>query len=99
MILGSFLSGGLHPTPIAAAQGSTLGLSFYVLLAPIALWVGFTLLAVRALLAVPRRLTSPDRSASLPSWSGAALRWLVAGRHEPASRPSWARSPSPSGPR
>ncbi len=72
----NLLAGGLRPTPIAAAQGSTLGLSFYVLLAPIALWVGVTLLAVRVLLALSRRSTRPDRAGPLPSWRRASLRWL-----------------------
>jgi putative ABC transport system permease protein len=69
-------SGGLRLTPIAASQGSTLGLSFYVLLAPIALWIGMTLLSVRILLASSRRWTRPDRARPLPSWRGAGLRWL-----------------------
>lgn len=69
-------TGGLRPTPIAATQGSTLGLSFYVLLAPIALWVGMTLLAIRVLLAASRRWTRPDRARPLSSWRAASLRWL-----------------------
>jgi putative ABC transport system permease protein len=69
-------TGGLRPTPIAISQGSTLGLSFYVLLAPIALWIGITLFAVRLLLAASRRWTRPDRARPLPSWRAAGLRWL-----------------------
>jgi putative ABC transport system permease protein len=69
-------SGGLHQNPIAPASGSTLGLSFYVLLAPIALWIGLTLLAARLMLAGFRRWTRPDRSLPLHSWRGAGLRWL-----------------------
>jgi putative ABC transport system permease protein len=69
-------SGGLRPTPIAASQGSTLSLSFYVLLAPIALWIGATLLAVRLLLVASRRWTRPERARPLSSWRGAGLRWL-----------------------
>jgi putative ABC transport system permease protein len=77
VILGvNLLSGGLRPSPVAASQAATLGLSFYVLLAPIALWVGLTLLAVRLLLAWSRRRTSLGRGGSLPSWPAAALRWL-----------------------
>jgi putative ABC transport system permease protein len=72
----NLLSGGLRMTPIEAAQGSTLALSFYVLLAPIALWIGMTLFAVRLLLAASRRWTSPEHARPLPSWRGAALRWL-----------------------
>ncbi len=71
-----FLSGGLKPSPIGAAQTATLALSFYVLLAPLALWIGATLLATRALLAWSRCRTRPDRCGALLSWRGAALRWL-----------------------
>src|SRR5439155_12158355 len=72
----NWASGGLKPSLIEAAQQSTLALSFYVLLAPIALWIGVTLLAVRLLLAASRRWTRPDRAGSLPSWRAAGLRWL-----------------------
>ena len=72
----NWASGGLKPSLIEAAQQSTLALSFYVLLAPILLWIGVTLLAVRLLLAASRRWTRPDRARSLPSWRGAILRWL-----------------------
>jgi putative ABC transport system permease protein len=69
-------TGGLRLNPIAASQGSTLGLSFYVLLAPLALWIGMTLFAVRLLLAAARRWTRPDRARPLSSWRAAGLRWL-----------------------
>jgi putative ABC transport system permease protein len=69
-------TGGLRLNPIAASQGATLGLSFYVLLAPLALWIGLTLLAVRLLLIASRRWTRPDRARPLSSWRTAALRWL-----------------------
>jgi putative ABC transport system permease protein len=69
-------TGGLRPNPIAVSQGSTLGLSFYVLLAPLALWIGMTLFAVRLLLAAARRWTRPDRARPLGSWGAAGLRWL-----------------------
>jgi putative ABC transport system permease protein len=69
-------SGGLRPSRIAVSQGSTLGLSFYVLLAPIALWIGLTLLAIRFLLVGARRWTQPERARPLPSWRAASLRWL-----------------------
>lgn len=82
VILGiNLISGGLRPNPIAASQGSTLGLSFYVLLAPIALWIGITLLAVRLLLIWSSRRARTDRAAPLPSWLAATLRWL---RRRPA---------------
>jgi putative ABC transport system permease protein len=72
----NILAGGLKLAPVEAAQGTTLALSFYVLLAPIALWIGLTLFAIRTLLAGARRLTRPDRPRALPSWRAAALRWL-----------------------
>jgi putative ABC transport system permease protein len=71
----NFASGGLKPNQVAVSQSPTLSLSFYVLLAPILLWVGITLLAVRGLLVWSRRRTRPG-SEPLPSWRGAALRWL-----------------------
>jgi putative ABC transport system permease protein len=76
ILIVNLATGGLRPNPIAASQGATLGLSFYVLLAPIALWIGVTLFAVRLLLAGSRRWTRPDRSRPLSSWRGAGLRWL-----------------------
>lgn len=68
------LTGGLRQTPI---EGQTLALAFYVLLAPIALWIGATLLVVRGLLALLTRWARPaGRDCPLRSWPGAALRWL-----------------------
>ena len=69
----NMLAGGLRSSPI---QGPELALSFYVLLAPIALWIGCTLLVVRLLLAALARRARPERHRPLPSWSGASLRWL-----------------------
>jgi putative ABC transport system permease protein len=65
--------GGLKQSP---QRGPSVALSFYVLLAPIALWIGLTLLAVRGLLAVSERRFRPESGRPLPSWRGAALRWL-----------------------
>jgi putative ABC transport system permease protein len=74
VILGlNALVGGLKATPI---EGPVLALSFYVLLAPILLWIGVSLLAVRGLLAALGRLSRPDAARPLRSWRGAALRWL-----------------------
>ncbi len=67
------LSGGLRQTPI---EGETLALAFYVLLAPVALWAGVTLLAVRALVTLLLRWARPERARPLSSWPGAAMRWL-----------------------
>ena len=76
ILLINLASGGLHQDPISPSGGSTIGLSFYVLLAPIALWIGLTLFAVRLMLAGLRRWTDPDRSRPLNSWRGAGLRWF-----------------------
>lgn len=76
IIVINVVAGGVKLTPIEAAQATTLALSFYVLLAPIALWVGLTLFAVRLLLTASRRWTRPDRARPLSSWHEAALRWL-----------------------
>lgn len=73
-ILGiNVLAGGLRQTPI---EGQTLALAFYVLLAPIGVWLGATLLTIRGLSALLIRYTRPDRSRPLGTWAGAALRWL-----------------------
>ena len=70
-----------HQNPIAAAQGRRSALSFYVLLAPIALWIGLTLCWRRgSLLAAFRRWTRPDRAHRCASWRGPGLRCSAAGR-------------------
>jgi putative ABC transport system permease protein len=66
-------SGGLRQTQI---EGQTLALAFYVLLAPIALWLGITLLLIRLLRALLVARTRPQRSRPLTNWPAAALRWL-----------------------
>jgi putative ABC transport system permease protein len=74
-ILGiNLANGGLKQTPI---QGPSVALSFYVLLAPVALWLGTTLLMVRGLLALSARRARPERARPLGSWGGAAMRWLA----------------------
>jgi len=70
---GNILVGGLKPTPV---EGQTVALSFYVLLAPFALWVGTTLLIVRGLLALLVRHSRPERAAPLTTWRATVLRWL-----------------------
>jgi putative ABC transport system permease protein len=67
------VTGGLQLT---AVEGLTLSLLFLVLLAPIALWLGVTLLAVRSLLAVSARWARPGRARPARSWRGAALQWI-----------------------
>src|SRR3979409_1201722 len=74
------VTGGLSQTPIA---GTSLALSFYVLLAPIFLWLGVTFLAVRVVLAMLSRRAERGRSKPLPSWRAPATPW--AGR-PPARR-------------
>jgi putative ABC transport system permease protein len=73
VLVANLIIGGLKPTPV---EGQTLALSFYVLLAPLALWVGVTLLAVRGLLAVLSRWSRPETVRPLTSWGSTAVRWL-----------------------
>jgi len=73
-ILGiNILTGGFRQAP---TEGQTLALSFYVLLAPLALWLGVGLLAVRGAAALFARATRPERARPLRTWTGAALRWM-----------------------
>ena len=67
------LAGGLKRSPI---EGMALMLSFYVLLAPVALWLGAALLLTRGLLVGLARWAQPDRLRPLSSWTGACFRWL-----------------------
>jgi putative ABC transport system permease protein len=69
----NYASGGLKQSPI---EGSSLALSFYVLLAPIAIWIGATLLLIRGMLAALGFLARPEGARPIPSWPGATLRWL-----------------------
>ena len=74
-ILGvNFYFGGLRPGPIA---GPALALSFYVLLAPVMIWLGATLLVIRGLVALLAGWSRPDRTRPLGSWFGATLRWFA----------------------
>lgn len=57
--LVTYLTGGYKPA--VAAEGQSVSLSFYVLLAPVLFWIGATLLAVRALLAICRRASAQVR--------------------------------------
>jgi putative ABC transport system permease protein len=66
-------TGGFRRTSV---DGATLAASFYLLLAPIALWAGLTLLGVRVLAAALGRGTRPGRARPLGSWVGTAIRWL-----------------------
>jgi putative ABC transport system permease protein len=67
------LTGGLRRT---AVEGPGLALFFYVLFAPIALWLGVTLLAIRGLLAMCAGWAHAKRAGPLGTWRGATLRWL-----------------------
>lgn len=66
-------AGGLKRSPL---QGSALMLSFYVLLAPLVLWLGVTLLLTRGWLASLAAWAKPERIRPMSSWMGASLRWL-----------------------
>lgn len=66
-------SGGLQQSPI---EGTSLALSFYVLLAPIMIWIGAVLLVIRGLLALLAYIARPERARPLASWPAAAVRWL-----------------------
>jgi putative ABC transport system permease protein len=66
-------TGGLRRGTV---EGPPLGLAFYVLLAPLLLWVGVALLTVRGLLALLVRWTRPERARPLHSWWTAGWRWL-----------------------
>ena len=67
------LAGGLRSSPI---EGPGLALSFYVLLAPLCMWLGLSLLIIRGLLALLAAWARPERNQPLSSWLGAAVRWL-----------------------
>lgn len=69
----NYFSGGFRT---ASTEGQTLSLSFYLLLAPLALWIGCALLGLRFATWWLRRATSPQRARPLGSWPGATLRWL-----------------------
>jgi putative ABC transport system permease protein len=60
--LVTWLTGGYKPQP--AAEGQSVSLSFYVLLAPMLFWVGATLLVVRGLMALLGRLRTRMASTS-----------------------------------
>jgi putative ABC transport system permease protein len=66
-------AGGLKRSPL---QGPALMLSFYVLLAPLVLWIGVTLLLTRGWLAGLAAWAQPDSARSAASWTGVSLRWL-----------------------
>ncbi|MEO7351141.1 MAG: ABC transporter permease [Marmoricola sp.] len=77
-ILGvNLASGGLRlPLLDTDHQNQTLALAFFVLLAPLALWVGLVLLAIRGWLALLSRRSTPDRARQLTTWPRTAVRWL-----------------------
>ncbi|MEP6666141.1 MAG: ABC transporter permease [Nocardioidaceae bacterium] len=77
-ILGvNIASGGIRlPLLDTDHQSQTLALSFFVLMAPVALWIGLSFLAVRLCLVGLERRTRPDRAQQLTSWPSAAMRWL-----------------------
>lgn len=68
------LAGGFKPT---AAEGQSVSLSFYTLLAPLFLWAGLTLLLVRVVLAIARRRRPAAGSAFGPIVRGLTRRALA----------------------
>ncbi len=73
------VAGGFKPT---TAEGQSVSLSFYTLLAPMLGWLGATLLAVRVLLLAGRRLPS-GRAGELTSAASGVLRRSVQRRSLP----------------
>ena len=69
----NLLAGGLKSSPV---EGMALMLSFYVLLAPVAVWIGAALLVTRLVLLALAGWTRPGRTRPLTSWTAACLRWL-----------------------
>jgi putative ABC transport system permease protein len=78
VILGiNVLAGGLRlPLLDTDHQNQALVQSFFVLLAPLMLWLGLVLLAIRGWLVLLARRTKPERSRQLSTWPRAAVRWL-----------------------
>ena len=68
-------TGGFTRTPGGETQ--TLALGFFVLLGPIALWLGSAMLGVRILHRVGTRLTRPAGTALARTWRGANLRFIA----------------------
>jgi putative ABC transport system permease protein len=73
ILLVNAISGGLKPIQ---TEGSNVALSFYVLLAPVALWLGLTLLCVRLGLGALARRANPEGGGPLVSWAAAVVRWI-----------------------
>lgn len=69
----TYLTGGYQPTP---AEGQSVSLSFYILLAPLCFWVGATLLLVRLLLLVARRPVRTGGDASFRRGVVTRALWL-----------------------
>ncbi|MEO8697876.1 MAG: ABC transporter permease, partial [Acidimicrobiales bacterium] len=69
------VTGGFRRTPGGETQ--TLALGFFVLLGPIALWLGLAMLATRLLHVVGARVTRPDTTSPARSWRGANLRFIA----------------------
>jgi putative ABC transport system permease protein len=74
IVLGvNALTGGSRRTTV---EGVALAAGFYLLIAPIALWLGVTLVGVRSLAALLARRTRPERSRPLTTWPASGFRWL-----------------------
>ena len=78
----TYLAGGYKPT---AAEGQSVSLSFYVLLAPLLGWIGASLLGVRLLLALAHRLPDSTRGRFGSTTAGTLRRSLRRRSHALAS--------------
>ena len=67
-------TGGFRRTPGGETQ--TLALGFFVLIGPIALWLGAAMAATRLLLRLATRLTGPTTIKTPASWRTANLRFM-----------------------
>ena len=103
----TYLSGGFKPTP---AEGQSVSLSFYTLLAPLLGWAGATLLAVRLIVFVAARapdrrtgkfggLTAGTLGRSLKRRSGSIASGIIAISLVSLSVPAWPYSSPPTRPR
>ncbi len=72
----TLVSGGFRPRLAEATQGEALSLSFYMLLAPLAAWLGAVLLGVRLCLMAAGRLPGPQGGRFGPLVSGVLRRSL-----------------------
>jgi putative ABC transport system permease protein len=68
-------TGGFRRTPGGETQ--TLALGFFVLLGPLALWLGLSMLATRVLYRIGTRVTRPESNGAPRSWARANMRFMA----------------------